>query len=101
MPNYSENREIRGRFSSTAQQRLDESRCAACLQDNGTRAIFSEDFSSIRSVLSSPLESKENKKSKTKKNSVVKLACSSVKYVRIRSLLTSFGIKQYPSADEK
>ncbi len=51
---YSENRGIRGRFSSTAQQRLNESHYAAYLQDINTRATFSENFSSIRSVLSSP-----------------------------------------------
>ncbi len=47
---YRENREIRGRFPSTPQQRRDESSYAAYLQDIGTRAIFSENFSSIRSV---------------------------------------------------
>ncbi len=35
---------------STAQQRVNESRYAAYFQDAGTRAIFSENFSSIRSV---------------------------------------------------
>ncbi len=46
------NRGTRGRFWSTAQQRLDESGYAAYSQNHGTRAIFSENFSSIRSVLS-------------------------------------------------
>ncbi len=33
---------------------------AAYLQDNGTRDIFSENFSSIRSVLSSPFDDNNN-----------------------------------------
>ncbi len=61
---YSENRGIRGQFSSTAQQRLNLA-MAAYLHNTGTRAIFSENFSSIRSVLSSPLE--HNKKNNNKK----------------------------------
>ncbi len=52
---YSESRGILGRFSSTAQQRLDEYGHAAYFSDTGKRAIFSENFSSIRSALSSPL----------------------------------------------
>ncbi len=43
---------------------MDESGYAAYLQDIGIRAIFSENFSSIRSVLVSPLEHKKNKKMK-------------------------------------
>ncbi len=60
----SENRGIRGRFSGTAEQRLGESGYAAYLQDTGTRATFSENFSSIRSAVSSPLDDNNNKKMK-------------------------------------
>ncbi len=63
---YSENRGIRGRFSSTADRRLDESGYAAYLHNQGTWAIFSENFSSIRLVLSSPLAVNNNKKKKKK-----------------------------------
>ncbi len=56
------NRGIGSRFSSTAQQRPDESRYAAYLQNVGASAVFNEDFSSIPSVLSPPLEHKNNKK---------------------------------------
>ncbi len=52
--NYSENRGTRGRFSSAAQQRLDEYCSAGYAQDTRTRATFIENFSSIRSLLSSP-----------------------------------------------
>ncbi len=62
--NHYENRGLRGRFSRTAQQRQDESCYAAYLQDTGI-AIFSENFSSIHSVLSYPFE--WNKKKKKKK----------------------------------
>ncbi len=64
---YSENRGIRGRFSGTADQRLDESRCTAYFHNWGTRAIFSGNFSSIRSVVSSPLAANNNKKKNKKK----------------------------------
>ncbi len=63
----SENRGIRGRFSSTALQRRDESRYAAYLKDSGKRAIVSENFSPIRSVLSFPLEHNKNKNEKKMK----------------------------------
>ncbi len=43
-----ENRGIQDRFLSTAEQRLDESGYAAGSQTVGTRANFSEYFSSIR-----------------------------------------------------
>ncbi len=46
----------------TADQRLHESGYAAYSQTSGTRAIFSENFSSIRCALSSPLEQNKNKK---------------------------------------
>ncbi len=45
---------------------MDESGYAAYLQDIGTGAIFSENFSSIRSVFSSPLAA--NKKRKNNNN---------------------------------
>ncbi len=52
----------------TAEQRLDRSRHAAYLINTGFRAIFSENFSSIRSVLVSPLEhNRNNKKNKKMK----------------------------------
>ncbi len=51
--------------SSTAQHRMDEPGYATYLQDTGNGAIFSENFSSIRSELSSPLEHKNIEKDET------------------------------------
>ncbi len=62
---YNENRGIRGQISSTVQQRQDDSRKAAYLQEPGTRAVFfSENFRSIRPVLSPPLEQNNDNKRK-------------------------------------
>ncbi len=53
---------------------MEESGNAAYLQDIGTRVIFiDENFSSIRSVPSSPLD--DNKKQKNKNNKNMKQTC--------------------------
>ncbi len=66
--NYSENRGIRIRCA--AQQRQDESRYAAYLQDTGARAIFSENFSSIRSVFSFPLDGQQEEQQQQEQDEV-------------------------------